>query len=119
MEYVLVSLETNWADEFDVVSHWVAEKEEALDAIDIITNSHISEHDEFCFGTNEGISFESAQELMDCISIHPITEEFYKNFVRLIGEETGLISVQEIANRIRESESELDEDYFFDDDEDE
>ena len=105
MNYVIVSLGVNWADEFDVNSLWVTTQEEYEDVLRDIDKNFVSDV-EIYFGTNESICFDSKDDLLECIDSAPISKEFYDEFLTLIGETYGPLSIPEIAERFKEENEE-------------
>lgn len=103
--YVLVILDSNWADEFDVNAFWVTTQEE----YDIFINkiSKVDLHgQEFYFGTNEWISFHSTEDLLSALTVSKITREFYNDLIFYFGETYGLISIPDLLERFDEDEFE-------------
>ena len=57
--YLLVKLDMNWADEFDVNAFWVTTQNRYDQFLRTIIEYDFSDNDEIYFGTNEWISFSS------------------------------------------------------------
>lgn len=95
---VLVKLSANYADEFDVDSLLVTTQEEAKE---LLTNIrlHFNPNKEYYFGSNECVSFDSVEELLDSITIIPISDEFYYEFKKHISPDGnfGLIDIDRFA----------------------
>jgi hypothetical protein len=105
MDYVLVALDANYADEFDVNSLWVTTQEEYEEVLRDIDKYFVPDI-EFYFGTNEFISFDTKDDILSCIDAAPISKEFYEEFVNLIGETYGLISIPEMVERFKREDDE-------------
>lgn len=96
-KYILVKLDYNWADEFDVKSLWVTTQDEYNAFLDKLSNFDINDSCEIYFGTNECISFESYDELYNSLSERHVSKEFYDEFIKVVGSsEFGLISIRNI-----------------------
>lgn len=103
---ILVSLSNSWADEFDVNALWVTTVQEFENFKSELYKRDISEYVEIYFGTNEWIDFDSAGSILDNISITPISEEFYNEFVQKIGQTYGLISIPGLLEDYEKIENE-------------
>jgi hypothetical protein len=88
--YLLIKLYFNYADEFDVESFWVTTQEVYNAFLKDLENYDLSENDELYFGTNEFISFESVEFLLNSLEITPITEEFFNQLLYNFGDDYGL-----------------------------
>ena len=93
--YLLVKLDMNWADEFDVNAFWVTTQNRYDQFLRTITEYDFS-NDEFYFGTNEWISFDSTNEVIRSLQVIPITKEFYDQLITHFGEEYGLLPITRI-----------------------
>ena len=105
--YLLVRLNSSWADEFDVEALWVTTSEEFktwLEELDTCVVNNV----EIYFGTNESITFDSKEEIINSLIVTEITSTFYNQFIALIGETFGLINLKTLPEIYKESE---DEDY--------
>lgn len=78
MKFYFVKFEDNYADEFDLDGQFICTSD-TLERYKEITEKYFSENDEFyfCFGTNEELEYNSAEELLSCYEIKEITEEQY------------------------------------------
>lgn len=96
MEYVLLKLGTNWADEFDVESLMICTGEEYQELINDIKKNFKPGY-EYYFGTNECVEFDSVEEILDNITVAEISEEFYNTFKELVGTEFGILPLSRFA----------------------
>lgn len=75
-QYLMVSYDGNWQDEFTVAGWWFTTKDnyerwwKAVDEVDIPAESSI--------GTNEAMLYEDINDYKNCFSTKKITEEEYK-----------------------------------------
>ena len=98
MNKILVKLNYSYADEFDVNSLWmttVEEYEEFLNELKELKDN-ISEYREIYFGTNEYIYFDSYEEIIDSLTTTLVSDDFYNEFIKIIGGEYGLISISSL-----------------------
>ena len=70
---VLLQWNTNWADEMDIYGFKIVEETEYEDWKQ--HNSQIKSAFNVCVGTNEEIDYNNGQELVDEVSVKPLTEE--------------------------------------------
>jgi hypothetical protein len=86
-KYVLVTWETNWADEMDIEGFEIVEKSH----YDNWVEKAISHTDSFeiCIGTNEVVYYENGQELVDDLTEIPITDEEATTIKKLVGRSFG------------------------------
>ena len=98
--YLLVKLDMNWADEFDVIAFWVTTQNRYDQFLRTIIEYDFSDSDEFYFGTNEYISFSSTDEIVRSLQTIPITKEFYDQLITHFGEEYGLIPITRIEEYV-------------------
>lgn len=83
-DYVLLKIDTCWADEFDVEGFTVSTKEK-WDEINEKLKDNFPCDQEFYFGTNEFITFDSYEDWKSGIKVIPITEDEAKDIRRLFG----------------------------------
>lgn len=114
MQYLLIKMDSNWADEFDVNAFWITTDEEFEDWKDILSKCYISDGFEIYFGTNEFISFSSYEDIIESLTIVELEESFALNLIDLFGHIYGLIDLEELPNHY-----EYDEDLIEKEDEDE
>lgn len=107
---VIMKLEANYADEFDVDSVYVTTRENA-ERIKKRINDAVKKdkYVEYCFGSNESLLLQGAK-----ISIKPISDEFYKEFKKVINSD-GSFGLIDLANIEEFIDDDFDED--FEDDE--
>lgn len=98
--YLLVKLDMNWADEFDVNAFWVTTQNRYDQFLRTIIEYDFSDNDEIYFGTNEYISFSSTNKLLNSLKVTPITEEFYSQLLAHFGEEYGLIDLTRLLEYV-------------------
>lgn len=72
-EYVIVKYDDNWADEFDVETTWVVRKD-VFEAWAKLVTEKITTEKEIYFGTNEFITIDSGQAVVDACEVLPIPE---------------------------------------------
>jgi hypothetical protein len=94
MNYLLIKLEANWADEFDVDCLWVTTEKAFEEWKEDMSKRDIAEDIEIYFGTNEFVSFESYDYIMQNLTVEPITQAFYVDFTNMIGETFGLVDLK-------------------------
>lgn len=97
-DWVLIKLQANYADEFDVDSFWVTTLEDYNNFLKELKNKEFDESGsvDIYFGTNECISFTSIQEILDSLTVTDISAEFAWLLRKHFGEEYGLLSISEI-----------------------
>jgi hypothetical protein len=93
MKYLLIKLDTNWADEFDVNAFWVTTDEEFEDWKQMLQKCDIHEGNEICFGTNEYITFDSYEEIIDSLTLIELEEKFALDLIDLFGSSYGLVDL--------------------------
>ena len=98
---IIVKLDTNWADEFDVETIWFTTniKFEKWKAEIIKT---FKPRVEIYFGTNEFIDFDRVEEIIDNLTTKEISEQTYNEMKDFLGEEFGLVSLIRILNNFNE-----------------
>lgn len=103
MDYVLVNLDTNWADEFNVNCMWLTTSEKYEEFISKLESLEIDNEIEIYFGTNEAISFYGIDDIINSIKISPISDEFYNEFLKIFGTNVyGLIDIPCILEGLSE-----------------
>lgn len=112
-KYVLLKMQSNWADEFDFDAFWVTTEDNwkkfQLDLMSIKDEINFKEV-EIYFGTNEWVSFYSAEEIINSIKVFEISklekEFLHKIFgtnYRFSNEITyGLIDISNLPNHYLE-----------------
>lgn len=105
MEYILVKMECNWADEFDIKCLWATTISEFDSWKADLLKRDISDYEEIYYGTNEFVSFSSFEDIMESLKITKISKSFYEEFINNIGKTFGLIDI----NCLGESYSLLEE----------
>ena len=117
-KYVKLETSYDYADEFDVPGYTVVTstrwEQMKIRLIEYFakrpTPKNRWEHVvEIYFGTNEALSFSSAEEVINGVSITPVNEEQYKVLSQLGMTGFGL-SVEEIVDRICEDDDYEDDD---------
>lgn len=106
MKYLLIKLEYNWADEFDVTCLWITTEDIFEEWKEQLNKCNINEDVDIYFGTNEWITFDSLYGILNSLVVAQISEEFYYTFNKLIGDEFGLISLKYLPDQYEQ----LDED---------
>lgn len=94
--FLLITLDFNYADEFDINSLWFATQEEYSSFIENI--KYVEDKDdekEIYFGTNEFI-YISLNDIIDKLNISRISETTYKEMTKLLGKHFGLFSINSI-----------------------
>lgn len=104
MKKILVKMDYCWSDEFDVKSLWVTTKEEFDKFKDELLKLDINEDVEIYFGTNEFVSFYSAEDIINSLIVTEISEDFYNEFIKNIGENYGLIEIPYLLEHYYEEE---------------
>ena len=89
--YVLVIIDADYADEFDVCHASVMTIAQYNDCVKTSKENIGSGGGRVGFGTNEDIEFSSFNEYMRNISVKDISEEDYKAFNRMFGGDFGMI----------------------------
>jgi len=97
MNYLLVQLKDNWADKFNVDCLWVTTEEEFKAWKYDLSKRDINERIEIFFGTNEWITFDSFERIINSLIINSISNTFYIDFVNMIGETFGLIKLDDLS----------------------
>ena len=97
--YILVKLDCDCADEFNINSFWVTTVEEYNRFL-----KAAAEHDfageEFYFGTNECMVFHSTDHFLSSISSERISEEYYNALLDSFGDDYGILSIPGIWESI-------------------
>ena len=108
-KFLLVILDTCWADEFDVNGLWVTtqdEYNEFLEQLDKV-NFH---GQEIYFGTNEWVEYESKEDLLRDLTTWEISEIFYDEFISIFGGDShGIIDIPYLIERLVNEEEEYKE----------
>jgi hypothetical protein len=109
-DYVLVMLNYCWADEFNVDAFWVTTETEYDSLLKKLSKCEINDGYEFYFGTNEYITFDSTEELINSLTVQSLSREEAAAITNNIGEEFGLISIKDLLDIIDETNN-LDYDF--------
>lgn len=99
-QYLLITVIQDWADEFDTYGFSIMLKsqyEEYLENIKKYFNEG-GEPVEVCFGTNENHYYESADDVIDCLTIKNISEPEFKTIKNLIGITFGNVSALNVLD---------------------
>ena len=98
-----------WADEFNVDAFWVTTQSRYDKFLKTVIDYEFDDDDCIYFGSNDFISFESTDRLLNSLKVTPITKEFYDQLIFHFGEEYGLIYLSHIeeyaAQMIRNSQN--------------
>lgn len=93
-EYVLVTLDADYADEFDVCHAWAMTKEaydEGVKSSREYFESRGRGYTEIYFGTNEAIDVDNFNDYMSNLSVETISKEDYEAFHRMFGGSFGMM----------------------------
>lgn len=101
-KYVLIILDFNWSDEFDVSSIEVMKKSESDKLMKALKTKF--KRGKFYFGTNEGVEIESLEKVLEGIKIKSITESFYKEFKRKAKDYSSMVDLAQIVECLTEEE---------------
>ena len=101
MSYVLVKLNANWADEFDINSLAVMTTSEFDRYLEDL-NKYFIPNVGLYFGTNEWVEFEDVSEITSGLESTPISYEFYLEFKRVIGKEFGMFGLYDILGKYKD-----------------
>ena len=97
--YLLVKLDMNWADEFDVNAFWVTTQNRYDQFLRTIIEYDFSDNDELYFGTNEYINFESKEELFNSLVVTEITSSVHSFIIALIGKTFVVINLETLPEQ--------------------
>lgn len=100
MNKVLVQLRCNYEDEFDVTALWLTTKEEYKNFLDALKTRNIKEDTEIYFGTNECITFNSYDDIVNSLTCMNVSDGFYDEFLKNIGSTYGSIDIPDIITII-------------------
>ena len=90
-EYLLVTVDADYADEFDVCHAYAMTREEYDEHVKESKKNIGFGGGDIYFGTNEEISFSSFSDYMSNISVQTISKEDYEAFNRMFGGDFGMI----------------------------
>ena len=76
--HLIVFYEDNWADEMDVRGFWLTESKYYFDWVKEVKENTPFPYT-FCFGTNEEIEYDNADDLLSNIKIKGITEQQFES----------------------------------------
>lgn len=85
-KYVLVKFQDNYGDEFDVDCFWTTSLESFNKFKRLLELEDIDEDQEFYFGTNEFVNFDS-KSLLNNLEFYLLTLEEYNTFYKIFGKE--------------------------------
>ena len=110
MSYVFVKTSHDYADEFDCVSAFCMLRETYEEKLQHIKDSFesgaISYEDEFYFGTNEALQFDSFEDFENGLEVIEVSKEFADTF----GSHLGCSIFSQLAEHVAEEDDEDDED---------
>ena len=115
-DMLLVKANVNYADEFDMEDFTTMTVETYKELVELLKN-----HDdeiEWYFGSNEELSFNNGQDLLDCFEVVKISEEEDEVLDKLFGGSFGEAGVFDNCWDL-ESDEDEDEDEDFDDEDEE
>lgn len=87
MSKVFLSWYSNWADEMDVEGTAIMDKKDWEDYRETV--SKITRRFELYIGTNEEIEYSSGDELLNEITVKPMTDEEAETVRKFVGSESG------------------------------
>lgn len=99
MNYVLVTIFDNWADEIDTQGFLLTTQEEVDDYFFEIKQYFINNPDDYLYysiGTNEEIEHYNLQSIERCLKVKKINEEEYKTINKTIGSSFGITTLWNI-----------------------
>lgn len=92
-KYLLISLDTCWADEFDVNGLWVTTQDE-YDVFLKRLNEVNFKNQEIYFGTNEAVEYSSKEDFLSDIFVTEVSESFHDEFYSIFQSYTyGMIDI--------------------------
>jgi len=106
---ILVSWDTNWADEMDISGWSIMTEKEATEFKEKLKN--IKSWFTICVGTNEDIEYASGKDLLDELEFKKITEEEEKIIKKFFGDSFGHTDFLRAEN-----DEDWDDDDFYDED---
>ena len=95
---IIVKLETDWADEFMIQSLWFTTESKFKDFLNNLSKKDVHEEVEVYYGTNEFINFNSVKDIVDSLSVTPISEECYGYCIDLLGHSFGIVNIEHLPD---------------------
>lgn len=102
IKYVIVTLDYNFADEFDTPSLWLTTEDEYKDFLQKVRELNNYEL-EYYFGTNEAIII-TPSELLNSLTYNHISEITYKEMTKVLGSSFGIVNIQDLLEQFQELE---------------
>lgn len=103
-EYVILSSSFNWGDEFDLDGFYIMEKtdfDRSILALKVYyTNLLYPDRDEMYFGTNEYMSFSSAEDIIDQLDLTYVPYSVAKTIGDHVGWKVGIFTYSTILDYI-------------------
>jgi hypothetical protein len=109
MSKVFLSWYSNWADEMDVEGTAIMDKKDWEDYRETV--SKINKSFYLYIGTNEEIEYSSGDELLNEITVKPMTDEEADTIRKFVGSESGFTQFLGADDYANEDEDYDDEDY--------
>lgn len=97
MKYILVNVENNYADEFDIEGFGLFSGEDAERALKLISLHSSVPDQELCFGTNESVYLRDTS-----FTVKELTEKEFDAILNVLGSRYGLFSVDYVLEAIEE-----------------
>ena len=98
MQYLLIKIDSCWADEFDINAFWITTDQEFEDWREILSKAEIHDGIEIYYGTNEWVSFSSYEEILNSLTVIEIKEDLAQNLIDLFGHVYGLIDLEDLPS---------------------
>jgi len=98
---VLLKFEDNWADEIDICSWQIVEKEDFELARDRFLENYKDREYSICIGTNEEIEYCNAEKFLSVIEVIDISDEEESVIIKVFGT-SKMTSPVNIFRRIQE-----------------
>ncbi|QPB12213.1 hypothetical protein [Providencia phage PSTCR5] len=95
MKYALITVENNYADEFDVEGFGLFKGEELEQALKLLNSLEEVENQEIYFGTNEQIFLHDTT-----FCVKELTEEEYRTIQSVLGDSYGILDISSVLSRI-------------------
>lgn len=94
MNFAIVKLSYNYADEFQVEALWLTTENEFISFLEELEKRDISEFYEVPFGTNEFFFFDDLEAITNALTTATISELTFDEMYDIFdGDEFGLISI--------------------------
>jgi len=108
MSKVIITWDSNWADEMDIAGFSIVSEQAAKDLKKKLNERKTSFT--ICVGTNEDIEYSDGSELLSELSFKKISDEDVKVIRKYIGDEFGFTEFQDQVEYWDDEEDEEDED---------